>query len=213
MFRYERDMIPILIEHLSRLYGTTYFKAEFGSGNGIADLVFTTEMTGEDLVLEDYGLMDHFVTYLSGEQPFNSACKGDRRESSRPMRLARLLEANNFIRFEGDQIVQLRPYQPHTRNLIAIEAKLHDWKSGLCQARRYQFFTHKTFLAFPENIIHRVNLEMLKKSSVGLISVAPDQITIVSDPQPAPPVDMTAYYFLSEKFALPFKRMEAQLAS
>jgi hypothetical protein len=212
MFRYERDMIPVLIEHLSCLYGTTYFKAEFGSGNGIADLVFTTEMTTEDLVLDDYGLMDHFVTYLSGERLLSTASQGDLGSRSRPIRLARLLEANNFIRIEGDQIVQLRPYQPHTRNLIAIEAKLHDWKSGLCQARRYQFFAHKSFLALPENVIHRVNLEMLEENDVGLISVALDQIKIVIDPEPASPVDLTAYYFLSEKFALPFKRMEAQLA-
>lgn len=211
MFRYERDMIPVLIEHLSRLYGTAYFKAEFGSGNGIADLVFTTEMTGEDLMLEDYGLMDHFVTYLNGKHHFKAGCGGELSGSGRPARLAQLLEANNFIRFDGEQIVQLRSYQPHTRNLMAIEAKLRDWKSGLCQARRYQFFTHKTFLAFPENIIHRVSLEMLEETGVGLISVAPDHITIVSDPPPAPPVDLTAYYFLSEKFALPFKKMETRL--
>lgn len=213
MFRFERDMIPILIEHLSRIYKTAYFQAEFGSGNGVADLVFTTEMTKEDLILEDYGLMDHFVTYLNGKKCVLTDNVGRQSGKNRLMRLARLLEANNFVRFDGNQIVQLRSYQPHTRNLIAVEAKLHDWKSGMCQAMRYQFFCHNTFLAVPEQIVHRVNIKMLEERGVGLIAVAPDNITIVSEPPVAQPVDMTAYYFLSEKFALPFKKKEMHRAS
>lgn len=42
MFRYEKDMIPVLRENLAQVYNTEFFLEEFSSGLGIADLVFTT---------------------------------------------------------------------------------------------------------------------------------------------------------------------------
>lgn len=205
MFRFERDMIPILVDNLAILYGTKYFQKEFGTGNGIADLVFTTAITGEELMLNDYGLMGHFVNYLNSNRDTNNRSNSDDHALTGQQKLTEFLEAKKFIEIVGNRPVQLRNYQPHTQDLISVEAKLTDWKSGLYQALRYKFFSNKTFLAYPENLIHRVNLELFEVNGVGLISVGKDAISIVIDPPQTTPSDMTSYYFLSEKFALPFK--------
>lgn len=205
MFRFERDMIPILVENLAILYGTKYFQKEFGTGNGIADLVFTTAITGEQLVLNDYGLMGHFVNFLNSSRDRNGGGNSDDHALTGQKRLTEFLESRKFIEIVENRPVQLRNYEAHTQDLISVEAKLTDWKSGLYQALRYKFFSNKTFLAYPENLIHRINLEMFEVNGVGLISVGKDAISIVIDPPSTNPSDMTSYYFLSEKFAFPFK--------
>jgi hypothetical protein len=68
MFRFEKEMIPVLIENLSVLYHTNYFLSEFNSGNGVADLVFTTEMSNESLMLNDYGMMVLFTSSFLGQK-------------------------------------------------------------------------------------------------------------------------------------------------
>ena len=65
MFRYESEMIPVLVENLSKVFNTGYITTEFSTGNGVADLVFTTEMNEEKLFFNDYGLMALFVSLCS----------------------------------------------------------------------------------------------------------------------------------------------------
>ena len=72
MFRYEREMIPVLIENLSKVFNTEYITTEFSTGNGVADLVFTTEMNEEKLFLNDYGMMSLFVNLFQQNKMLNS---------------------------------------------------------------------------------------------------------------------------------------------
>ncbi|WP_315817377.1 hypothetical protein [Paraflavitalea speifideaquila] len=51
MFRYEKEMIPVLVENLAKIFNTQYIAKEFSTGNGIADLVFTTNLNEESLFL------------------------------------------------------------------------------------------------------------------------------------------------------------------
>lgn len=55
---------------------------------------------------------------------------------------------------------------------IAVEAKISDWKNGLLQAQRYLLFSDYSYLALPENNIKLVNLEILKETGIGLLSIA-----------------------------------------
>lgn len=210
MFRFEKDMIPVLIEKLSMLYHTEYFLSEFNSGNGVADLVFTTEMTNESLMLNDYGMMSLFTSSFLGQKEISK--KRLYKQTSDKARLERLLDylvAKDYIDFNDENVLFTKQYKPHTKNLISIEAKLKDWKSGFYQALRYQFFSHKTFLAYPSEYIHRIDLNLLKAHNIGLISVSFDGINIVINPKEKKPKDTTSYCFLSENFARNFKSEEA----
>jgi hypothetical protein len=206
MFQFEKEMIPVLIEKLSMLYHTNYFLLEFNSGNGVADLVFTTEMSNESLMLNDYGMMSLFTSSFLGQKEIHKeSLYKQTSDKARLERLLAYLEGKDYIDFDEENILFIKQYKPHTKNLIAIEAKLKDWKSGFYQALRYQFFSHQTFLAYPSEFIHRIDLNLLKEYNIGLISVDIDEINIIINPKEKKPKDITSYYFLSENFARNFK--------
>ena len=66
MFKFEKEMIPVLRKCLSEKYQTKYFIDEFNSGNGIADLVFTTEeIDNSKNYLLDYELIYIIFKYFN----------------------------------------------------------------------------------------------------------------------------------------------------
>ncbi|MBK6264586.1 hypothetical protein JKA74_06005 [Marivirga sp. S37H4] len=202
MFRYESEMIPVLIENLTKTFNTQYITTEFGTGNGVADLVFTTEMNEENLFLNSYDMMSLFVSLFQQKQILNSDLLYENCfDKMRLKKLLNCLKSENFICMDGNKIIQKRKYKSHTQNLFSIEAKLKDWKSGFYQALRYKFFSHKSYLAYPKQYIHRVDLNLLKESNIGLISVDFDSIEFVYKPKTEKPQDVTSYFFLSELFA------------
>lgn len=195
-------MIPVLTENLSKIFNTEYITTEFATGNGVADIVFTTEMNEEKLFLNDYGLMSLFVSLFQQNKMLNSELIN--KNSFNKIRLKKLLnclESENLICIDGNKIIQTRKYKSHTQNLFSIEAKLKDWKSGFYQALRYKFFSHKSYLAYPKQYIHRVDLNLLKENNIGLISVDFDTIEFVYKPKTEKPQDVTSFFFLSELFA------------
>lgn len=54
---------------------------------------------------------------------------------------------------------------------IAVEAKISDWKNGLVQAQRYLLFSDYSYLALPEKNIKFVDINLLKKVGIGLLSI------------------------------------------
>lgn len=206
MFRYESEMIPVLVDNLSRVFKTEYITTEFSTGNGVADLVLTTELNNENLFLNDYGLMSLFVNLFHQNKKINTGVINEKKlDKKRVKKLLQYLENDAFIVIEGDKIIRNRKYKAHTQNLISVEAKLKDWKSGFYQALRYKFFSNKSYLAYPEQYIHRVDLNLLKEHNIGLISVGQDSIQFIFKPKAEKPQDVTSYFFLSELFAQQFK--------
>lgn len=207
MFRYEREMIPVLMESLSKVFNTQYITTEFSTGNGVADLVFTTEMNEENLFFNDYGLMALFVNLFQQNKKLNTESLYDNNyDKIRLKKLLTCLESDDFIAFDGNKIIRNRKYKAHTQNLFSVEAKLKDWKSGFYQALRYKFFSHKSYLAYPKQYIHRVDLDLLKEHNIGLIAVDQNTIHFVYKPKNEKPQDLIAYYFLAEMFAQTMKR-------
>ena len=206
MFRYESEMIPILTENLSKVFQTQYITTEFGTGNGIADVVLSTALSDESLFFNDYGLMSLFINLFEHNKILTADLIQARQYDKTKLRkLLKHLEHANYIYFDGLEIKKNWKYQPHTQNLISIEAKLKDWKSGFYQAMRYKFFSYKSYLAFPKTLISRVDLDLLKMNNIGLIAVDKVKIEFVLKPKSEKPVDKISYLFLSEIFAQKFK--------
>jgi len=77
--------------------------------------------------------------------------------------------------------IEVRRRKAIPRMLIsAFEMKLGDWKRGLAQAIRYQFFAHRAFLVLPPS---KASLAakmpwLFEKTGVGLIAFDPEKQTI-----------------------------------
>jgi hypothetical protein len=55
---------------------------------------------------------------------------------------------------------------------VAIELKLQKWKRALHQALLYQLCADLAFIALPEYVVPRVDVDQLAGSGIGLISVS-----------------------------------------
>ena len=83
--------------------------------------------------------------------------------------IIRFLEEHGYVkRIENNFLYKVNGWLPMTSEVVAIEAKLNDWKRGILQANRYKSFADKVYLALPERSAHLVDVSMLKKLNVGL---------------------------------------------
>lgn len=208
MFQSEIEMIPVLKKGISQLYDVRYFATEFNTGNGVADLVFSKTVNDDPLIFETYGLMSMYIKYFND---FKRLDKNSLVTSCTDInalnKLIGYLEVNGYVVEKDKFIIRKKKYKPRAEKMISIEAKLKDWKSGVNQALRYQFFSHKSYLAFPKQYIHRVDKLLLKHYNIGLIAVDNENIEIIFDPKEKRPEDLTSYYFLSECFARRVKHL------
>ena len=206
MFKFEKEMIPVLKKHLSEKYQTEYFIDEFNSGNGIADLVFTTEKIDNN---KEY-LLDYELTYIIFKY-FNRKNKKIEVKKIFEDTFLTKKQAYNLINFllENDILESIdeefyyikQKYSPPIKKIISIEAKLFDWKGGFYQALRYKAYSHKSYLAISEEFAHRVDRKLLKEYNIGLIVVSPKKIDISLKVINEKPSNSIAHAYLSEKMA------------
>lgn len=205
MFRFERDMIPVLKENLSYIYNTEHFVEEFSSGLGIADLVFTTQKVDVRDKMVDYESMYYILNYFNNTNHIINPAELISKYSLKKGKLYEVISLLKDLKYITDYkeglFIVLRNYKPCLLDLNSVEAKLGDWKKGFYQALRYKHYSHKCFLAISNEYAHRVDKNLLKTNNVGLISVFPTKIEIILDPLMEEPVNKTAFYFLSENFA------------
>lgn len=71
-----------------------------------------------------------------------------------------------------ERSVDIYGFSKITNKTIAIELKLHKWKKAIEQALLYQLCADEAYIAMPKKFIGRVNLDLLTKYGVGLISVS-----------------------------------------
>ena len=192
MFELEKDMIPVLKKYLSQLYETDYFIDEFNSGNWIADLVFTSQkIERKHKLLLNYELTYILHKYIGRKKSKISVkllCEWTGIKKKQAQTLIDFLIDNEII----DAIDE---------KMISIEAKLSDWKGGMYQAIRYKTYSHRSYLAISEEFLHRVDIDMLRKNNIGLISVSPDRLKFALKVKDETPKNTTAYTYLSEKMA------------
>jgi hypothetical protein len=76
-------------------------------------------------------------------------------------------------------------YKIGLKEVIAIEAKLSNWKRGFYQAYRYRQYANKSYLALHSKYVHRAlaNEGHFIRSNVGLIEVNDKSIKILIEPK------------------------------
>ena len=199
MVRWESELIPILSGAKSKLKAGHEEAVEVASGYGIADLVFfdfnesvVNERIKQNLnPIEHANLirilieLDHYsenesinITLLKKTTPF---LKDE---------IITYLVKNHFLvkQQEGDGKPIFKKgvsYRNGLEDVIAIEAKLKDWKRGLYQAYRYRFYADKSYLAIYTKAIATPlkNLDEFKKYNVGLIEVKDSGIKVHFNPK------------------------------
>jgi hypothetical protein len=62
------------------------------------------------------------------------------------------------------------------RGLLAVEAKVSDWRVALRQATMCQLCAHRVYVAMPAAFVHRCDEAAFRAAGVGLLTVAGDAV-------------------------------------
>ncbi len=85
----------------------------------------------------------------------------------------RKLTEEGFVEPISDAFKVSRRYEAHAQTIVAIEAKLTNWKRAISQAYKYHWFSHYSFVLLPESQVRsaKENLDRFKRLKVGLASI------------------------------------------
>ena len=113
--------------------------------------------------------------------------------------LLRFLENSGYVRQVGHNLyLKINGFIPITRDLIAIEAKVSDWRKGAVQAKRYQVFADRVYLAIKQEFAHRVDLDLLHAHHIGLLCVNESRVQELLPAKPIKPRDPFRHSFAGE---------------
>lgn len=118
-------------------------------------------------------------------------------------KVLRDLETKGYIRcIGGKYYFKVNGWLPITSELVAIEAKLKDWRRGAIQANRYKAFANRVYLAVPKDTVHVVDQAFLRKLNIGLISLDAQNLTkkITVGCKTEKPFDEHKFNFAAEYF-------------
>jgi ribosomal protein S8 len=195
---------------------------EVGVGYGVADLVLikkskinTRHMLLRKSYRQEYPLLKEgyfrALKYIS-DAPQKTSLellikKTNLSKQFLKYNILKMLETNGYIKSVGkDHYFKINGWIPLVNELVAIEAKMKDWKRGLIQANRYKVFAHKVYLAVPSHVQHLVDKNMLKRHGIGLISLDMNSLrkrTLLAaktnKPSNSPKNNLAAEYFWNKK--------------
>lgn len=194
MVRWESELIPILSQAKAQLAGGQEAAIELPSGYGVADLVFfdldktvLKERVREGIAPIDQATLLHVLIELQHFRKNQSVSITMLRKKAPLLKNSAItyLIDNNFLIPVGNdklnrQFKKGNNYKNGLGEVVAIEAKLKDWKRGMFQAYRYRSYADKSFLAVYTKSINAPlkNISQFKKFNVGLIEVGDDFVKV-----------------------------------
>jgi hypothetical protein len=87
---------------------------------------------------------------------------------------------------------------PIARQVTAIEVKVSDWLKGAIQAKRHRSFANRIYLAMSSAYVHRVDVDLLRRHSIGLLSASKDGVVELLESPERPPTDPDRHSFSAE---------------
>jgi predicted transcriptional regulator len=202
-------MISPIRRHLAKRWSDGLVLEEFGVGYGVADVVAARPHAAKVAQRRRLGQLaalprrsDVMILQALRRRPMTPACLSEATGiPERAVRgVVRYLAAENFVQKDSSGLVHLRgAYAPVLREVWAVEAKVKNWFEGVCQARRYQHFAHRVYLAILETHRRRVDVAILRSFNVGLIVVSPGTARIVLHPRRREPKSEDLFLLTNER--------------
>jgi len=171
----EAQLVQELSKGLQAAFKTNTTIKEFSAGYGIADLVFAKNYNSESQVnrepLDNYfAVQVALATFKNKEFTIRDVQNITGISRSASQKITKLLIDRGYAKATDAGYVRLKPLNKNSvKKIIAIEAKLSDWKSGIKQARRYKSFTDECYLAILGRYEKNIDYALLDECGVGLI--------------------------------------------
>ena len=147
--------------------------------------------------------MDYESYYFLSEIMKNNKISFDKNiiQFNKYKELKKYLINNGYIKqFNDNTFLKQKDIVPLVSDIIAIEAKLSDWKNGFYQALRYKYFAHESYLAISESKVKNVDLQLLIEHGIGLIAVCNNEVKIVLNAKNEKPINYASCLYSSQNF-------------
>lgn len=175
----ERTLVQKLDKILKKEFSTNLAFHEFSAGYGIADLVFAPEFSFRKGIvkrtpLTDFNCLKIFLTLEKNEVYSFDQIKNlfPSLDIQSVKKNLNFLVSNKYVKKVGQNgYAKIRAEKElnKIKKIIAIEVKLSDHRSGLIQARRYQYFADESYLAILKKAEKNINFSEFNKHNIGLI--------------------------------------------
>lgn len=117
-------------------------------------------------------------------------------EKSVCVSVEKLLESN-LIQVNDSNRVKVKPINEifFVKEIISIEAKLHDWKRALEQALNNTYFASKSYTLFPDGIVSKELVNTYSRTDVGIIALG-SKCKVLKKPKRMPiPSTLSSWFF------------------
>lgn len=202
MFTNEKELVDTLVEYLKNKYKIQYITRELQSGNNIADVVYSEKLDRENILFENYINSYYYVKniYNKHNVQLNNIEISNVKSNKEFKIFLKELEKQGYIKVQNNKIEVIKKVDLATKNLVAIEAKLSDWKAGIEQAIRYKEYSNKVYVAIDKQEIKKVNRDIFKEKNIGLISVSKDGVKEIIKPKKEKVNRLDVQYYMTDKF-------------
>lgn len=175
----EKNLVQQLEKILKKKFFTNMSFTEFSAGYGIADLVLAPDFLFKNSHIKRAPITDYntlrMLLILNCNKKFSLDElyeKFDYLTVNQINKQVTFLTKNGYIKkIDKKYFIKLieRTKLNPIKKIIAIEAKLTDYKNGLIQARRYQYFADESYLAILKKAEKNIDLKEFNRYNIGLI--------------------------------------------
>ncbi|MBG0765435.1 MAG: hypothetical protein PWQ37_3024 [Candidatus Petromonas sp.] len=210
MFTSEKALVDKLVIDLQEKYDTQYIVRELRGGNNIADIVYTTDLNRDNILFDEYFNAYYYFNGIYNKK--NIAMKEIEISNSaidkKFHNFLYELEEMGYIKIDGNYITSIKKIDAVTKNFIAVEAKLSDWKSGLEQAARYKQYANEVYIAISSEYINKVDKDLLINLNIGLMSVSQGKLRIPIKAKKEKVKKLDIQYYMADRFLKQLKLAE-----
>ena len=201
-FKYEKDLVNELVTILQEDYNIKYVVRELQNGKNIADIVYSKELKRDFAIFDEYiESYYYFNEIIQNKKKTIEELNIKNKDLLRKFKkFLKKLEKAGYITLNNNKIHVIKKVDIASKNVVAIEAKLSDWKSGLNQALAYKQYSDYVYVAIDEYYYKKVDIELFKKNNVGLILVGKGHIKKVLIPKKEKDFEVDIKYYMIDKF-------------
>ena len=202
MFSSEKELVEKLVLDLQERYNTQNIVRELRSGKNIADVVYTTEIDRSNIVFDDYFNAYYYFNgvYSKKKISIDEVGISDTKACKKFYHFLCELEELGYVRIDGHYVTSIKKVDAVTKNFVAVEAKLSDWKAGLEQAVRYKQYANEVYVAISAEYVKNVDKDQFKKVNIGLMSVSEDKLIIPIRAKKEKVEKKDIQYYMTDRF-------------
>ena len=202
MFELESQLVEKLVDDLQHKYGVKHIVKELRGGINIADIVCAKNIIRDVVLFDEYSNARHYFEKIYGRKivSINKLKELTSTDYVKFNKFLHYISNQGYLEFNNQRILNVRKIEKATDTLVAIEAKLTDWRTGIVQAKRYKQYADKVYVAIPAELKSIVDIDLFKRENVGLILVSKKESKIYIKCRKEAPQNKDIKYYMEDKF-------------